>query len=103
MAAEAVERRLAAILGGRDCRLQPTCRARRGRQDCPRPRGMWMRRRDLIALGLGAAAWPCSTGAQQKAMPLIGLLSPLTPADTEPWHQAFRQGLGDLGWVAGAN
>jgi putative ABC transport system substrate-binding protein len=36
-------------------------------------------------------------------LPVIGLLSPLTPADTEPWHQAFRQGLGELGWVAGAN
>jgi putative tryptophan/tyrosine transport system substrate-binding protein len=63
-----------------------------------------MRRRELIILlGGAAAAWPFAVRAQQKPMPVIGLLSPFTPADTEPWYRAFRQGLGDLGWVAGAN
>jgi putative ABC transport system substrate-binding protein len=37
------------------------------------------------------------------AMPRIGLLSPFAPADTTAWHQAFRQGLKDLGWVEGRN
>jgi putative ABC transport system substrate-binding protein len=38
-----------------------------------------------------------------EAMPRIGLLSPFAPADTTTWHQAFRQGLQDLGWVEGRN
>ena len=62
-----------------------------------------MRRRDFMTVLAVAAGYPHLAGAQQKAMPVIGLLSPLTSADTEPWHRAFRQGLGDLGWVAGAN
>jgi putative ABC transport system substrate-binding protein len=63
-----------------------------------------MKRRELMLIVGGAAIiWPFAGHAQQKAMPVIGLLSPLTPADTEPWHRAFRQGLGDLGWVPGAN
>jgi putative ABC transport system substrate-binding protein len=34
---------------------------------------------------------------------VIGLLSPFSRADTEQWHQAFRQGLRNLGWVEGTN
>ncbi len=42
--------------------------------------------------------------AQQPAkVPRIGLLSPFSPSDTALWHQAFRQGLRDLGWVEGKN
>ncbi len=42
--------------------------------------------------------------AQQPAkIPRIGLLSPFTPSATALWHQAFRQGLRDLGWVEGKN
>ncbi len=42
--------------------------------------------------------------AQQAAkVPRIGLLSPFSPSATASWHQAFRQGLRDLGWVEGKN
>jgi len=40
---------------------------------------------------------------QEKKVPRIGLLSPVSPSDTAHWHQSFRQGLGDLGWVEGKN
>src|SRR5919109_3124344 len=42
--------------------------------------------------------------AQQSArVPRIGLLSPFSPSATALWHQAFLQGLRDLGWVEGKN
>ncbi len=64
-----------------------------------------MRRREFITLiGGAAAAWPLAARAQQPAkVPRIGLLSPFTPSDTAPWHQAFLRGLSDLGWVDGKN
>src|SRR3970282_418848 len=44
------------------------------------------------------------TGAQQaKKVPRIGLLSPFSPSATARWHEAFRKGLRDLGWVEGKN
>jgi len=40
---------------------------------------------------------------QAEKVPRIGLLSPFSPSATALWHQAFRQGLRDLGWVGGKN
>lgn len=63
-----------------------------------------MKRRDLIAVCGGAVmAWPLRAVAQKQGARLIGLLSPFTRAETEPWHQAFRQGLQELGWTEGDN
>jgi putative tryptophan/tyrosine transport system substrate-binding protein len=42
-------------------------------------------------------------GQQPEKIPRIGLLSPFSPSDTALWHEAFRQGLRDLGWVEGKN
>src|SRR5712692_6452178 len=69
-----------------------------------------MRRRALIFLLGGIAAYPLTTRVaaqgtrRERAAPfVIGLTSPFFPADAELWHQAFRQGLRDLGWVEGTN
>jgi putative ABC transport system substrate-binding protein len=40
---------------------------------------------------------------QPKKVARIGFLSPVSPSATALWHQAFRQGLRDLGWVEGKN
>ena len=63
-----------------------------------------MRRREFITLLGGAAAtWTVVAQAQQSAMPVIGFLSSLSLAETEHLVAAFRQGLGDIGYVTGQN
>src|SRR5262245_32276917 len=67
-----------------------------------------MRRREFIGLvGGAAAAWTVGApplGAQQAAVrPLIGLLSPLSPAAATRFITAFRSALRDLGYVDGRN
>jgi ABC-type uncharacterized transport system substrate-binding protein len=49
------------------------------------------------------AAWPLAACAQQAAMPLIGVLSPVSAAVAVRNIAAFRQGLRDLGYVEGRN
>src|SRR5262249_51339998 len=48
------------------------------------------RRELLVALG-GAAAWPLAARGQQPAMPVVGLLSPLSPGPAEHVLDAFRR------------
>ena len=63
-----------------------------------------MQRREFITLLGGAAAWPLTANAQQSVQKVpheIGILSPFSRSDSEPWHLAFRQGLRELGWVEG--
>jgi len=65
-----------------------------------------MRRRDLIALLGGAAAWPLGIRAQQpERMRRIGVLTPFAADDPESMARiaAFLQGLGELGWAVGRN
>jgi putative tryptophan/tyrosine transport system substrate-binding protein len=62
-----------------------------------------MRRREFIA-GLGsAAAWPVVARAQQPAMPAIGYLSSASLMMTRDLVAAFRRGLGEAGYIEGAN
>src|SRR5438067_832334 len=63
-----------------------------------------MRRRELIFL-LGGAAFtsPVPSGAQQKAMPVIGVLSPASYDPFSTFVTAFRQGLSEAGYVEGQN
>jgi putative ABC transport system substrate-binding protein len=63
-----------------------------------------MRRRELIILLGGAAAlWPRALRAQQKAVPVIGYLASSSSGPSAPNVEAFRQGLGDTGYVVGQN
>jgi putative ABC transport system substrate-binding protein len=64
---------------------------------------MGMRRRDFMTVLAGAAAYPTLAGAQQKAMPMIGYLSPGSPGTTASNLTAFRQGLGETGYAEGQN
>jgi putative ABC transport system substrate-binding protein len=62
-----------------------------------------MKRREFIALiGGAAAAWPFVARAQQSGKtPRIGFLTRKTDASVTTQIDAFRRGLGDLGWVEG--
>jgi putative ABC transport system substrate-binding protein len=63
------------------------------------------RRRMLLAAATWPAlAWAGAVRAQAQAkVRRIGLLSAYSPSDEALWHQAFRQGLRDHGWVEGKN
>jgi putative ABC transport system substrate-binding protein len=60
-----------------------------------------MNRRSFITLLGGAAAWPLGASAQQRAMPVIGVLQIGAPSSWD--FTGFRQGLKDTGYVEGQN
>src|SRR5262245_32709197 len=63
-----------------------------------------LRRRQFFTLLVGAAAWPLAARAQQPArLPRIGILWPNPVTASGHFVDAFRQGLGELGYVEGRN
>ena len=61
------------------------------------------RRKVVVLLGGLLAAGPLALRAQQKAVPVIGVLSTASPGDPSGPMDAFRQGLSEAGYVAGQN
>jgi len=64
-----------------------------------------MSRREFIALVGGAAVWPLAARAQQPAtaMRRIAALMNEESPESRSWLDAFREGLGKLGWQEGRN
>jgi putative tryptophan/tyrosine transport system substrate-binding protein len=61
-----------------------------------------MRRREFLALALLVGGWPLTTHAQQPpALPVVGFLSGRSPIEAAYAVAAFRQGLGESGYVEG--
>ncbi len=60
------------------------------------------RRKFIGGLG-GAAAWPLVAYAQQPTMPVVGFLSSRSPGEANGLVAAFRQGLGETGFVEREN
>src|SRR5215472_2502185 len=62
-----------------------------------------MQRRDFIAGLSSAAAWPLASPAQQRAVPVIGVLGTTSRDKSVPSLAGFRQGLKAAGFNEGEN
>jgi putative ABC transport system substrate-binding protein len=62
-----------------------------------------VKRRDFITLLSGAAAWPLVARAQQRSMPVVGLLSGRTQTADAHLVVTFHKGLKETGYIEGQN
>jgi putative tryptophan/tyrosine transport system substrate-binding protein len=63
-----------------------------------------MRRREQQRIFAGTAvAWPHAAHAQQAAVPVVGFVYPGTSESDADIAAAFRKGLGETGYIDGAN
>jgi putative tryptophan/tyrosine transport system substrate-binding protein len=59
--------------------------------------------RAALAAALALLATPFAADAQQRALPVIGFLSPASPGPFAPFVAAFHRGLNETGYVEGQN
>ena len=62
-----------------------------------------LKRRDVIALLGGAAAWPVAANSQQTAMPVVGMLELGMASANAFMVTALQRGLSEIGYVEGRN
>jgi ABC-type uncharacterized transport system substrate-binding protein len=62
-----------------------------------------IRRREVICLLGGVAAWPLAARAQQPTMPLVGFLHYASATTLVQFAEAVRRGLKEAGYVEGQN
>ena len=62
-----------------------------------------MKRREFVSLLSSAVVWPLAARAQQRTMPVVGVLSPATSDADANRMNAIRQGLKDAGYIEGEN
>jgi putative ABC transport system substrate-binding protein len=63
-----------------------------------------VKRREFVTLlGGAAAAWPLAAGAQQSAMPIVGLINGRAAQDAIRTAAAFHSGLNETGYVENQN
>jgi len=62
-----------------------------------------MRRREFIKLLGSGAAWPIMASAQQRSMPVVGILSSQSQESEAALLTEWRKGLDDTGYVGGRN
>jgi len=62
-----------------------------------------LKRRSFLASLGGAAVWPLAAGAEQTALPVIGILGTSNPQSDAFRLTAFKQGLNETGYVDGRN
>jgi putative ABC transport system substrate-binding protein len=60
-----------------------------------------VRRREFIALGSAAVAWPI--GVRAQALPIVGFLGSDSPELYTDRLRAFRRGLKDAGYIESDN
>jgi hypothetical protein len=62
-----------------------------------------LKRREFITMLGGAAAWPVTAHAQQRAVPVIGVLSSRSPAVDTALIAVIQKGLNEAGLFEGQN
>jgi putative tryptophan/tyrosine transport system substrate-binding protein len=62
-----------------------------------------MKRREVVTLLGGAAAWPLAARAQQSAVPVVGFLGSGTLNAYAAYVTAFVKGMRETGYVEGRN